>query len=70
MCRAVPAYEKVTVPAGTFDAFKIACTSAGASETYWLAPAAGLTVKSMFVRPQGSPFGAGTQQAELVRLPH
>ncbi|MCM2253346.1 MAG: hypothetical protein NDJ19_13370 [Ramlibacter sp.] len=64
----VPAYEKVTVPAGTFDAYKVTCTSAGTSEIYWLAPSVGIGVKTSFTRPEGSPFGAGTQQAELLEF--
>lgn len=65
---AVSAFEKVTVPAGTFDTYKLDCTAAGTSETYWIAPSVGLGVKTIFVRPAGSPFGAGTQQSELVEF--
>lgn len=65
---AVAAYEKVTVPAGTFDAYRLECTAAGTSETYWIAPAVGIGVKTRLVRPVGSPFGAGTQQSELVEF--
>lgn len=68
-CR-VEAHEKVTVRAGTFDAFRIQCTTTiGNEETYWSSPQMGLFVKTRLVRTAASPSGAGTQEAELVSAP-
>jgi hypothetical protein len=46
----VAAYEKVTVPAGTFDAFRVEENKTGASKprTHWWAPALGMSVKESF----------------------
>ena len=47
--------EKVTVPAGTFDAIKLEVTSAegeGGSTTIWVDPATRQVVKSVAVIPQ------------------
>ena len=44
----VAAYEGVTVPAGTFMAFRVRITAASYDdfdETYWYAPAIGYAVK-------------------------
>lgn len=66
----VEAYEKVTVPAGTYDAFRIHClNSGGLDETYWTTPANGLFVKTRLVRPATDPRGPGTQESELVTPP-
>jgi hypothetical protein len=57
----------VTVPAGTFKAFKIACTSTiGNEDTYWISPDFGIFVKTSLRRTEKSPLGPGTQEAELV----
>ncbi|MBV8392167.1 MAG: hypothetical protein JOY81_03195 [Alphaproteobacteria bacterium] len=47
---AVTAYEKVTVPAGTFDAFRIEESEAGRPTPgiRWWAPALGMSVKNSF----------------------
>jgi hypothetical protein len=68
-CR-VEAREAVSVPAGSFDAFRIRCTSPrGLETTQWYAPEPGLTVKSVQVRSASNPFGgAGTRDDELVSL--
>lgn len=66
----VEAFEKVTVRAGTFDAFRVHCnTSSGSDETYWSSPGLGPFVKTRLIRPAGNPFGPGTQEAELVATP-
>lgn len=66
----VEAFEKVTVRAGTFDAFRVHCTpSSGSDETFWSSPEVPPFVKTRLIRPAGSPFGAGTQEAELVTRP-
>jgi hypothetical protein len=47
---AVAAYEKVTVPAGTFDAFRVEESKQGESRlrVHWWAPALALSVKESF----------------------
>ena len=66
----VPAYEKVTVPAGTFDAFRVECqSSAGSQDTFWVTPAVHPFLKSKSVRGPNHPNGAGTQETELLRYP-
>lgn len=66
----VPAFETVTVRAGTFDAFRVHCTTnIGNDETFWVNPALGTFVKTRLVRAPGNPFGAGTQEAELLAVP-
>jgi len=63
-------FEKVTVRAGTFDAFRIHCTStAGSDELYWASPGLGSFVKTQLRREPGNPLGAGTQLQELVSVP-
>jgi hypothetical protein len=67
---AVEGFEKVKVRAGTFDAFRIHCTSnVGTDDVYWTSPGVGAFVKTQLRRDASSPFGAGTQYAELVSLP-
>lgn len=46
----VAAYEKVTVPAGTFDAFRVEETKAGSAHrnVHWWAPALAASVKDSF----------------------
>jgi hypothetical protein len=73
---AVTAYEKVSVPAGVFDAFKLVAreTLSGtspigtkyageATRTYWYAPAARAVVKSVSHNPY-----LGTATVELVGM--
>jgi hypothetical protein len=63
-------FEKVTVPAGTFDAFRINCkSSAGSDDIYWSSPTVQPFVKTRLQRSAGAPQGAGTQEAELVSVP-
>jgi hypothetical protein len=65
-CR-VEGYEKVAVRAGTFDAFRVRCTTTiGNDETWWLSPEVGGILKTVLRRDAASPFGAGTQEQELV----
>lgn len=64
----VASYEKVTVRAGTFDAFRIDCKGPGYEDTYWSDPATGLFLKTNMRRLDGHPQGPGTQEAELVAL--
>lgn len=66
----IESYEKVTVKAGSFDAFKIVCaTNIGNEETYWTKPDMGVFIKTSLKRTDKSPFGPGTQEAELVSVP-
>ncbi len=66
----VPAYEKVTVPAGTFDAFRVECTSSlDSQDTYWVTAAVHPFLKTKLVRGPKHPNGPGTQETELLRLP-
>mgnify|MGYP003434349692 CR=1 FL=1 len=59
----------VTVPAGTFKAFKLACTSTiGNVDTFWFSADHGIYVKTSLRRTEKSGFGPGTQEAELVSL--
>jgi hypothetical protein len=64
----VEAFEPVTVRAGTFDTFRIACTTPGAQDTYWSSRDHGMMVKTDFKRTSAHQMGAGTQQSELVAL--
>lgn len=66
----VPTYEKVTVPAGTFDALRVECTSsADSQDTYWVSPAVPPFLKSKSVRRSKHPSGPGTQETELLKVP-
>ena len=63
----VEAYEDVTVPAGTFKAFKIRSSSnTGSEDTYWYAPEPGVFVKQSLRRTDKSGYGPGTREAELA----
>ena len=68
----VVAWEEVTVPAGTFMAYKVARTGGDwdtvMEEEYliWYAPEPGLIVKLINVRSPGNGYGASDQGWELV----
>ena len=63
----VEAYEDVTVPAGTFNAFKISWSeSIGNENVYWLSPELGITVKSILTRTEKWPNGPGRRENQLV----
>lgn len=63
----VEAYEAVTVPAGTFKAFKISTTDTLGNENInWFAPDLGIFVKSSLKRTAKNAQGAGTRDTELV----
>lgn len=64
----VEALEDVTVPAGTFRAYKIvSTTSFGEVEQVWTAPAQGIaTVKRIADRPASHPLGAGHLEGVLT----
>lgn len=64
----VEAFEDVTVPAGTFKAWKLSWKdSTGETETRWISPAQGIaTVKRHVERPATHPQGPGVLDAELL----
>lgn len=64
----VAAFEKVTVPAGTFKTYRIDwVNSQGESESRWVAPAEGIaTVKRHVERVASHPQGPGVLDAELL----
>jgi hypothetical protein len=64
----VEAFETVTVPAGSFKAWKVSWKdSTGETETRWFSPEAGLaTIKRRVDRPATHPQGAGVLDGELV----
>jgi len=64
----VAAFEKITVPAGTINAYRLEwVNSQGESETRWVAPTEGiLTVKRHVVRAASHPQGPGVLDAELL----
>ena len=65
---AVQGVDRVTVRAGTFDAFRIACENKESRTVWWYDAANGVNVKVDNVRKPGSPEGEGTQHGELVAL--
>jgi hypothetical protein len=62
----VEAYEDVTVPSGTFKAFKISFSSIGSQDTYWFVPELGIFAKQSLRRTDKSGYGPGTREVELV----
>ena len=63
----IEAYEDVTVPAGTFKAWRIRMVNVnGEEQVIWTSTADGHAVKRSFVRPASHPEGAGTREVELV----
>ena len=65
----VEAYEEVTVPAGTFKAFRVHTTdNLGNDNLTWWNPDTGIFVKQMLKRTERSPLGAGTRETEIKSL--
>ena len=64
----VESWGDVTVPAGTFKAYKVVTTNnLGEAETRWTSPKDGVSiVKRSVVRPATHPQGAGVLDAELL----
>jgi len=64
----VEALEDVTVPAGTFKAYKVVSTSSfGDVEQVWTTPAQGIaTLKRIADRPASHPLGAGHLEGVLT----
>lgn len=66
----VESWGDVTVPAGTFQAFKLVWrNNLGEVETRWVNPERGLgTIKRHIERPASHPLGAGVLDAELLSI--
>jgi hypothetical protein len=63
----VEAYEDVTVPAGTFKAFKISSSSSlGQENVVWFSPELGIFVKQINTRTGKNAAGPGRQEIEVV----
>jgi hypothetical protein len=63
----VEAYEDVSVPAGTFKAFKVSTkTSLGDENFVWFSPEHGLFVKQSLKRTANHAQGVGTREIELL----
>ncbi|MBL8341701.1 MAG: hypothetical protein JNL30_09560 [Rubrivivax sp.] len=66
----VAAYEKVTVPAGSFDAYRVECSSSlDTQDTYWVTATVHPFLKTRAVRGVKHPSGPGTQETELLKAP-
>jgi starvation-inducible outer membrane lipoprotein len=67
----VEAYEDITVPAGTFKAWRVVMTdNFGFRQTNWSMPdTLGMYAKRISERGQGHPQGVGTQVLEMSRVP-
>jgi hypothetical protein len=63
----VEAYEDVTVPAGTFKAFKISTSDTlGNENLIWYSPDLGIWVKQVMKRTAKNPSGPGTREQEII----
>jgi hypothetical protein len=63
----VEAYEEVTVPAGTFKAFKISSSdNFGTEGVAWFVPELGIQAKVLSTRTAKSPSGPGTRESVLI----
>lgn len=64
----VEAYDRITVPAGSFNAYLVVATdSNGEVQRVWIAPADSLSVvKRTLDRPATHPQGAGHLEGELI----
>jgi hypothetical protein len=64
---AVLTYEKLTITLGTFDTFKVRCTTtAGHDETHWVDAKRGLFLKQRLIRTDQYMSGPGIQDNEVV----
>lgn len=65
----VEAYEEVTVPAGTFKAFKVrTVTTLGDDNVIWFSPEHGMFVKAMLRRTDKHMQGPGTREQVLTSV--
>jgi len=63
----VEAYEDVSVPAGTFKAWRVRSTdNLGNENTQWYAPDLGVFIKQNLRRTAKNAAGAGTREIELI----
>lgn len=63
----VEAYEDVTVPAGTFKAYRVRYSDTlGNTDLYWTSPDLAINVKTSQKRSASHSQGAGTREIELV----
>jgi hypothetical protein len=63
-------FEKVTVRAGTFDAFRVQCkNNLEGVETFWYSQGTAAFIKTKALRSAKHPAGPGTQETELVTAP-
>jgi hypothetical protein len=63
----VEGFEDVTVPAGTFKAFRIASTDTlGNEDKFWFQPELGIFVKLNLRRTEKHPQGPGQREVQLV----
>jgi hypothetical protein len=63
----VEAYEDVTLPAGTFKAYRISWSeSTGVENVYWLSLERGISVKSVLTRNAKVAAGPGRRENELL----
>lgn len=62
----VEAYEDVTVPAGTFKAFRIRTTSPTNDDINWFSPELGVWVKQSLRRTEKNALKPGTRETVLV----
>lgn len=63
----VEAYEDVTVPAGTFKAFKVSSSNTlGQDDLIWFSPELGIFVKRINTRTAKHAAGPGRQDVEIV----
>lgn len=67
----IEAHEDITVPAGTFKAWRVVMTdNFGFRQTTWSMPdTVGMFAKRISERPRGHPQGEGTQVLEMTKLP-
>ncbi len=65
----VAAYEDVTVPAGTFKAFRMEGSNPWAKITQWYAPEEKLVVKHVLERFGSNYLGSGKETTELLEYP-
>lgn len=63
----VEASETVSVPAGTFETFRVRSTdNLGSENLMWFSPALGIFVKQSLRRTERHPQGPGTREVQLV----
>jgi hypothetical protein len=65
----IEAYEDVTVPAGTFKAFRVRSSDTlGNENTIWISPEIGIFLKQSLRRTEKHAQGPGTREMEVVSI--